>query len=325
MLLTPLEKLIIFFRVRGKFLNKYSESVEKVAFQREAKRLYGNIQFDELIHFTGYDRKPCFLYKHMNANKTIFVHNDMEQELTIRANYSPFAVFSAWKSFNNIAVVRESLYQPCIKVLPEIKNKVMTVHNSINFELSYQKSQSPLKNLVTQEIENLLDNVSTKKIITIGRFSPEKGHIRLIEAFELVATDNDNIDLYIMGGHGPFYTDTINRVSQSEFSHRIHVLVGISNPYPVLKRMDLFILPSFYEGLPMVFFEAILMGVPIISTDIDGPSQFLNEGYGTVVDNSTAGLALGMNMFLDGDILPTQMDLNSFNEKAKAEFLSLMK
>lgn len=326
MLLTPIERVLMFFRLRGRFINKWTDLLERKIFEREAKRLYSNVTFDNVIHFTGYDRKACLLYSYMKGEKTIFVHNDMELELKNRNNYSPYAVLSAWKLFNNIAIVRESLYQSCINVLPEIGMKIKTVHNTVNFKYAKFMASQSLSDMVEPEIEDLLNDDATKKVITIGRFSSEKGHLRLIDAFESVASHDHKLHLYIMGGHGDLFNTTLKRAKNSLYSERIHLLVGIKNPYPILKKMDLFILSSYYEGLPMVFFESILMKVPIVSVDIQGPADFLNEGYGKVVANSTKGLEDAFHAIGSNNIEKVEENkLKRFNEKALSEYYSILK
>ena len=325
MLLTPIERLFLYLRLKGVFVNKWSEELENNVFLRESKRLYSDVKFDNIIHFSGYDRKPCLMYGVMEGNKTIFVHNDMELELKNKRNYSPYGVFSAWKKFDKIAIVRDSLYKSCINVLPEVKSKIKTVHNTINFKYSSLMSTLPLNTLVNKEMEALLNDPKTKKIITIGRFSSEKGHLRLIDAFETVAKHNSLIHLFIMGGYGELYDETVARQEVSDYSERIHILSNVKNPYPILKLMDGFILSSYYEGLPMVFFESLLMGVPIVSVDIDGPSEFLNKGYGKVVDNNLKGLESGIRYLLSDKVAEVKLDkLNDFNDAAINEFYSIL-
>ncbi|MGT8959708.1 glycosyltransferase [Escherichia coli] len=74
----------------------------------------------------------------------------------------------------------------------------------------------------------------------------------------------------------------------------------MSNPFPLLKRADCFVLSSNHEGQPMVLFEAMILDKPIISTDITGSRSALEGRSGVLVENSVdvslqrnAGLYLG--------------------------------
>lgn len=323
MTLTVLEKIVFFF-VKDKAIQRFDKFKSRV-YKREVQRIYGGCSFDNIIHFTGYDKKAAALYEYIEGNRTIFVHNDMKKELATRNNFNSNLIFRAWEHYDHIALVRNSLRDSVCELLPSVSGKLKVVHNTVNLSLASELSEAPLNSLgLDIETSLALNNPATRKFITIGRFSPEKGHSRLITAFEKVAEVNQDVELFIIGGHGSLYDITCKQVLNSPFQDKIHIISSLQNPYPVLKSCDAFVLSSFYEGLPMVFFEAIQMGLPVISTDIDGPSQFLKSGYGEVVDNSVTGLYYGMEKYLNGHIKPTELSLVDFNNKAKAEFISLI-
>lgn len=78
----------------------------------------------------------------------------------------------------------------------------------------------------------------------------------------------------------------------------VHLLGRISNPFPLLKRADCFVLSSNHEGQPMVLFEAMILDKPIISTDITGSRSALEGRSGVLVENSVDGLFNGMRDFI---------------------------
>ena len=93
---------------------------------------------------------------------------------------------------------------------------------------------------------------------------------------------------------------------------------------PILNKCDLFILSSSNEGLPVVFFEADCLNKPILSTDIDGPHEFLTEYKGgLLVEESTEALYQGMLAFDKGVIRTLKIDMRKYNEKCIKEFEQL--
>ena len=88
--------------------------------------------------------------------------------------------------------------------------------------------------------------------------------------------------------------------------------------------MDAFILSSTYEGLPIVFFEMMQLDMPIISTDIPGPSEFLKQGYGLVVENSTEGLLNGMQQAALDKIPKLKYDFDVHNLNAIQQFYKII-
>lgn len=74
----------------------------------------------------------------------------------------------------------------------------------------------------------------------------------------------------------------------------------------------------------MTVMESLALDVPVISTDIPGPSEFLNQGYGNIVDDSQQGIYDGLVAFHKGTLKPVRkFDIDEFNAAAKAELDSL--
>ena len=71
------------------------------------------------------------------------------------------------------------------------------------------------------------------------------------------------------------------------------------NPYPYFKAADYYILSSRYEGFPTVLFEAITLKKNIISTDVSGVKEMLDNGrLGLITENSEEGIYQGMKQAL---------------------------
>jgi len=167
-------------------------------------------------------------------------------------------------------------------------------------------------------------NSPGKKFITIGRFSPEKGHARLIKAFDQFCQDYPDTQLIIIGGHGRT-VETKQLVESCKYGENITLIKNMFNPMPILDRCDLFVVSSFYEGWPMVIMEADTLGVPIIATDISG-TQWMKGYNGNIVDNSQEGILQGMHDFMQGNIHDSLgIDYEQYNKDAVNEFLEVMK
>lgn len=78
----------------------------------------------------------------------------------------------------------------------------------------------------------------------------------------------------LIGGTGELYQKTLELAGQSEAYQHIILILSMRNPMPVLKRCQLFVMSSLYEGLGLVALEADTLGVPVISCDIKGPRRF---------------------------------------------------
>lgn len=291
---------------------------------READRIMPGMHIDHAVNFSGYEAFIAKFFGALTLRGTqlhMWVHNDMRRELELRNNFNEPVLMEAYDRATTIDVVS----QPVADRLREtyfttaMAPKVRVVHNTADSARVRELAKAPVDYL-TPELDAILDDPAVATFVTIGRFSPEKDHVRLVEAFDAVSAATDRrTALFLIGGPGTSRDVLVSRVAASPFHDRIHMFEEI-NPHPILSRCDLFVLSSHYEGLPMVFFEALALDVPILSTAIPGPKEFLESGYGATCANSTEGLIQGMTDFLAGRLAPPTKSLEDFNRQAVAEF-----
>lgn len=172
---------------------------------------------------------------------------------------------------------------------------------------------------------NYILNSRNKKFITIGRFSKEKGHERLIDAFEKLYQKDNSIYLIIIGGYGKEYRNILEKAQNLSCKDNLIIIKYVSNPYAILKKCDYFILPSFYEGFGIVIAEADILGKPVVATNIVGPAKFMQKYGGTLVENSEEGVYEGLKLLYEGKVKPMNVDFEKYNDEAIMEFEKLLK
>lgn len=121
-----------------------------------------------------------------------------------------------------------------------------------------------------------------------GRMSPEKNHRLLIEAFALARRKYGNVRLRLLGG---------GRLEE-QLKERVHGLglddavefCGFSDDVPgFLGSLDIFVLPSDWETLPLCLMEAIASGLPVVSTSVGGvPAIVKNTDSGWLCQPNNA-------------------------------------
>ena len=115
----------------------------------------------------------------------------------------------------------------------------------------------------------------------VGRFTYQKNHPFLIEVFTEIAKRDGNVQLLLVGDG-----EDIERIRQLVKSHGLKEKVtftgSVTNVEDYLQAMDVFVLPSRFEGLPIVGIEAQTSGLPVITADtvsrevdLTGEVQFL--------------------------------------------------
>ena len=152
-----------------------------------------------------------------------------------------------------------------VKVIKDIfnidENIIKTIGIGYNNKIFYNKNKVREKN----------------KIIYVGKVSNKKGVLSLIKAVNLL--NDDSIILDIVGGAGDRleYDNILIESQKSKSSIRF---LGIKNQYELAdlyNEHNIFILPSFSEGMPMVSLEALACGCKVIISDLPGIKDFLDK------------------------------------------------
>jgi glycosyltransferase involved in cell wall biosynthesis len=112
---------------------------------------------------------------------------------------------------------------------------------------------------------------------SVGRMVPVKAHSILIDAFAQVARKLPGAELRIVGG-GPLEAELRERARKAGLNGRVRVEGTSDEIAGVLRDLDIFVLSSISEGLPLVILEAMAAGLPIVSTRIGGVPEVATEG-----------------------------------------------
>lgn len=142
-------------------------------------------------------------------------------------------------------------------------------------------------------------------LCSVGKLEKAKGSIRLVKSLcELSSQGINNWQLYLLG-IGNAKDEIIKIATEHGILDKITFLGYQTNPYKYLSKMDIFVCPSTFEGYSTATIEALLLGVPVLTTDCGGMQEILDNGkYGLIVDNSDDGLTDGLQKFLtDSELL----------------------
>jgi len=137
------------------------------------------------------------------------------------------------------------------------------------------------------------------KLISVGRLAEQKGFDRLIKVLGKLAKENKEFHLTLVGD-GPEREKLTSLALENGISDRVSFLGFQANPHKFVIHHDLFVCSSHTEGFSTVATEAIILKLPVISTDCTGMEDLLENGkYGMVVENSEEGLYQGLKQIFD--------------------------
>ncbi|WP_455485014.1 glycosyltransferase family 4 protein [Gemella sp.] len=118
------------------------------------------------------------------------------------------------------------------------------------------------------------DNV---KIIYAGKFDESKGFYELIKAFRLLEEKDNNVELELIGNLKQEDRPRVEELVGDSTKIRIYNAVDQVHLGEIMRHKDVFILPSYFEGLGLIAVEALGSGLRVVATEIEGLIEFLGE------------------------------------------------
>lgn len=183
----------------------------------------------------------------------------------------------AWEHFNYMAagivhrINRRLLYPFCDKVV------VLTERDAQRYSFVRKNRLTVIPNSFSFETDDI-SNVTSHKIISLGRLSPQKGYDQLLQAAVKIKSQLPDwtLDIYGSGEEEEVLFNLRKKLDLESF-------VNFYPPTPQVKEnlcsSGIYVMSSRFEGLPMTLIEAQVCGLPIVSFDCDcGPSDIVKDG-----------------------------------------------
>ena len=111
-------------------------------------------------------------------------------------------------------------------------------------------------------------------LLSVGRFEPEKDHAGLLRAFQALHQTTPEAVLLVVG-RGDLETEVKRQAEALRLGGAVRFL-GTRDDVPALMNAaDVFVMSSWWEGLPLVLLEASAVGLPIVATDVGGNAEIV--------------------------------------------------
>lgn len=163
--------------------------------------------------------------------------------------------------------------------------------------ISKSKSSIMLNGLFVDRYQHSSIKNKTFKWLSVGRLIPVKNYKLLISACEILVKENMKFKLDIIGDG--FEKGVLVHLIKEKQLERNVSLLGTSKDIPnILKDYDAFVISSNSEGLPMVLLEAMSAKLPIVSTNVGGIPEVINNSKGGMIVESRNKMKLASAMRL---------------------------
>lgn len=229
-----------------------------------------------------------------DTKKVAWVHVEMDEKAWIYPYRNKKECIDCYKKFDKIVGVSGDVVNSFKKHIGNWEN-LSVKYNSIDTDYIRQKS------IIEDDVEFTND---VTNVISVGRLIEQKAYTRLLRIHKRLLDNGLKHNLYIVGeGHQKQILQ--NYIDENNLGDTAHLLGLKKNPWRYVSKSDLFVCSSLKEGFSTAVTEALVLGVPVITTLCSGMKEMLNNGeFGVIVDNDEDALFEGMYKILsDKDML----------------------
>ena len=229
----------------------------------------------DIIH--SHHRFTSFLADIFFKHKAVLIHT----EHVLRSDKAFFFRYG-----HKVTAVHESVRNQLIRAYRVPACDSVTIPNAV-----------ALPAPVSARVESLRDRygrvAGEVRVLCVGRLEEQKGHRYLVEAvMRLPESYRQRLRVFI-AGEGRLKEEIQDQIRTLRLEHNFCFLGHVSDIETYLEFCDFLVLPSLWEGMPLVILEAFSMGKAVLATDIPGTRETLIQGEtGQLVASRSAG-ALG--------------------------------
>jgi len=203
--------------------------------------------------------------------------------------------------YSRLICISEAVRESVLAQFPELEGRCIVIHNGVLIP--------PVPNIPSKRVRlHLGINTDSVIFVNAGRFIPTKGHLELIEAFELVRAKSPKSHL-LLAGDGPLWGLAKQKIISRRLTDCVYLLGNIGKVQEILACGDVFVFPSSREGFSNAILEAMANGLPIVAYNIPSVREIVeNNVTGILVpEHDTRALAEAMLILASDPSLRKEM------------------
>ena len=195
-----------------------------------------------------------------------------------------------------------------VALSPEVRDTIASFYNMNGDQIPVIYNGVDLSRCIHKEDYCAGEMVN---ILHVGRFDVPKNHAGLLRAFQNLLDRGCKCHLHLVGD-GDLRPEMEALADELEIRDCVTFHGMQSNVYPYLRKADIFVLPSLYEGIPMSIIEAMGTGLPIAATQVGGIPDLLRNGdSGLLVPCEDTAIADALEILAKDAVLRKQLGENA--------------
>lgn len=202
---------------------------------------------------------------------------------------------SSFEVMDKIFFVSDATLQNFDRGCPGYHDKLQVIKNTINIKSIIDKSK--------EAITDSSFHGETFKFISVGRVTAVKRYERAINSAKVLNKMKIPFE-WIIIGDGDEKSMLEEKIQEKGLGDCIKFIGARKNPYPYIAMADALIVTSLYESQPMVILEALILGVPVLSTDFSSAKEMLDgKDYAVICDNTDEAVTGAILNIVKGEML----------------------
>ena len=247
-------------------MGRGSSKLEKWVTRRTIQKIERKKHYDIIVGFQE-GLATRFASQFTCPRKIAWIHCDYANAYGEEVNE-----LDLYNGFEKVVCVSQFTRQGFVGRYPALADKTVAIHNIFDAERVIEKSK--------ESIDDPRFDTSRFSIISLGRVHEVKRFYLIPEIAAQMKSTGLDFRWYILGSAD--ILSELQRLTDAIKKHRMEenviYLGSKANPYPFLKAADLMVTLSKSEACPMIFNEAKMLHVPIVSADFGSAFEFIEDG-----------------------------------------------
>lgn len=270
--------------VMARIIGKYAaiKRIKELQFDRENNVIneYSHkytVNYLPRINKVEYDIAISFVSPHyIVANKV----TSKKKIAWIHTDYSTLGVdvdseYAMWNRYDKIISISESVTDSFLRTFPLLKSKIYIIENILPHKYMMKLTDA-------FGVDEEISDYDGMNILSIGRFSPQKRFTDIPQVCRLILDAGVRVRWYLIG-FGMEEKAIRDNIIKYHVQDNVIILGKKENPYPYIKKCDVYIQPSNYEGKSIAVREAQIFHKPVIITNYSTANSQLENGVDGII------------------------------------------